>query len=121
MRKKIIGYNFYTFFFSLIHIILSILFFRKDFLFILKTYIFLLPFSSFLFFICLFASINKSKRTTCIYVLCGIIKLFFGIFIFIILMIEYDDFSNFFLLRIFCNFVLSYFMILFFRTLFLST
>ncbi len=117
MIKKIIGYNFFTFFFSLIHVIFSAVFFRKNFFFILRIYIFLLPFSSFLFFICLLASIKKSKLTVYIYVLCGIIKLFFGVFVFFCLMIEYDDFSS--LLKTFANFIFSYFMILFFRIFFL--
>ncbi len=115
MRKKIIGYNFFTFFFSLIHVIFSAFFFRIDFLVILRIYIFLLPFSSFLFFLCLLASIKKYKLT--VYVLCSIIKLFFGVFVFVYLMIEYDYFSN--SLRAFANFIFSYFMILFFRIVFL--
>ncbi len=117
MRKKIIGYNSFTLFFSLMHVIFNAVFFRMDFFFILRIYIFLLPFSSFLFFICLLASIKKTKLTVCVYLLCGTIKLFFCVFIFVFLMIEYDDFSN--LLTAFANFTFSYFMILFFRIFFL--
>ncbi len=120
MIKKIIGYNFFTFFFSFMHIIFNAFFFKKNLIFISRIYIFLLPFSSFLFFICLLISHNikknKSQLIICIYILCGIINLFFNIFIFFYLI---DEIYNFFLLRIFLNFIFSYFMVLFFRIFFL--
>ncbi len=119
MIKKIMMYNLFTFFFSLVHLIYSIIFFKKDFPFILKIYVFLLPVNNFLFLFYLFTK-RKYKHTTYIYVLCSTVKLFFSISIFFYLIIDYYGVSNFsLLLKALIHFIFSYFMILFFRIIFL--
>ncbi len=119
MIRKIVAYNLFTFFFSLVHIIFTSIFFKMDFSFILKIYVFLFPVNSFFFLFCLFIK-NKYKYTTYIYILCGTIKLFFSIFIFFHSIINSYNVSNLsFLLKALIHFILSYFMILFFRVIFL--
>ncbi len=119
MIKKIVVYNLFTFFFGLIHIIFSVVFFKKDFPFVCKTYAFLLPVNS-LFFIFYLCVTKKYKYTTYIYILCNAMKLFFSIFVFFYSIIYCYDLANLsLLLKAFIHFIFSYFMILFFRVIFL--
>jgi|GEM_PF-6743959 hypothetical protein len=115
MVKKIITYNLFTFIFSFIHIIISTIIFEIDFTFIFKIYTYLLPINSLFFFIC-----NKYKHIHVTYILCNIITLFFSIFIFFYLIIDcYSVINSLLLWKALIHFMFSYFVILFFRVIFL--
>ncbi|AWU43537.1 hypothetical protein DM815_00325 [Blattabacterium sp. (Cryptocercus kyebangensis)] len=86
-------------------------FYEKNF-FLLKIYIFLLPISSFFFFFYLL-TINKK---TDLYIIFSILQLFCGIYIFFYLIIKYDILNS---IKTIINFIFSYLMILFFKTIFL--
>ncbi len=119
MIKKIVMYNFFTFFFSLAHLIYSILFFKKYFPLILKIYVFLLPVNNLFFLFYLFTK-KKYKYSTYIYVLCSMLKLFFSIYVFFYSIINYYSILDFsLLLKALIHFIFSYFMILFFIIIFL--
>ncbi|AFJ90988.1 hypothetical protein BGIGA_561 [Blattabacterium sp. (Blaberus giganteus)] len=122
MIKKIAIYNLFTFFFSLIHMIFSIFFFKIYFIFILKIYVFSFPVNSLFFLFCLFTTKNRCKFTTYIYMLCDTMRLFFSVLIFFYSIFDSYDLSNFsssFLLKALIHFIFSYFMTLFFRVIFL--
>ncbi len=118
MIKKIVVYNLLTFCFSLAHIISSTIFFKTYLPFIFKIYVFLFPVNSFFFIFSLFTR-NQSKYAF-IYILCSTIKLFFSIFVFFYSIIDcYGEAHLFLLLKAFIHFIFSYFVILFFKVLFL--
>ncbi|AWU42451.1 hypothetical protein DM811_00320 [Blattabacterium punctulatus] len=110
--KKTITYNFLTFFFSFIHIIIWNFFFYEKNFFLLKIYIFLFPISSFFFF---FYLLTINKRTD-LYIIFSILQLFCSIYIFFYLIIEYNLLNS---IPTIINFIFSYFMILFFKTIIL--
>ncbi|AWU39651.1 hypothetical protein DM808_00315 [Blattabacterium punctulatus] len=110
--KKTIIYNFLTFFFSFIHIIIWNFFFYEKNFFLLKIYIFLFPISSFFFF---FYLLTINKRTD-LYIIFSILQLFCSIYIFFYLIIEYNLLNSIITI---INFIFSYFMILFFKTIIL--
>ncbi|BAM99835.1 hypothetical protein BPAA_625 [Blattabacterium cuenoti BPAA] len=119
MIKKIAIYNLLIFCFSLAHIISSTIFFKTDLPFVLKIYVFLFPVNSLFSIFSLFTR-KKSKNTPYIYILCSTMKLFFSIFVFFYSIIDCYGVSNFsLLLKSFIHFIFSYFMILFFRVIFL--
>ncbi len=119
MIKKIAVYNLFTFCFSLAHIISSTVFFKTYLPFVFKIYIFLFPINSFFFIFSLFTK-HKSKYAPYIYILCSTMKLFFSIFVFFYSIIDcYGGAYLFFLLKAFIHFIFSYFVILFFKVLFL--
>ncbi|AWU44645.1 hypothetical protein DM803_00320 [Blattabacterium punctulatus] len=110
--KKTITYNFLTFFFSFIHIIIWNFFFYEKNFFLLKIYIFLFPISSFFFF---FYLLTINKRTD-LYIIFSILQLFCSIYIFFYLTIEYNLLNS---IPTIINFIFSYFIILFFKTIIL--
>ncbi len=116
MIKKIAVYNLLTFCFSLVHIISSTIFFKTYLPFVFKIYVFLFPVNSF-FFICSLLTRNKSKYTPYIYILCSTMKLFFSILVFFYSIIDCSEEAI--LLKAFIHFIFSYFVILFFKVLFL--
>ncbi len=122
MIKKIAIYNLLTFCFSFAHIISSMVFFKRDLPFVLNIYVFLLPINSLFFIFSLFTRI-KSKYTPYIYILCSTMKLFFSIFVFFYSIIDcYGGVSSSsfsLLLKAFIHFIFSYFVILFFKVIFL--
>ncbi len=86
-------------------------FYEKNF-FLLKIYIFLFPISSFFFF---FYLLTINKRTD-LYIIFSILQLFCGIYIFFYLIIEYNLLNS---IQTIINFIFSYFMLLFFKTIIL--
>jgi len=104
MIKKIIGYNFSTFFFGTIHIIVCNFFFDEKNFLLLKIYILLLPVNSLFFFLCLWSTINK-KPYFIVWIV--ILQLFYNVNLFIYFVININILNSF---RTIINFFLSYFM-----------